>query len=169
MCRLSGYCGYSGEWLLDLPLLELSYAQWSEQIREQLQSPQRRQLAEKWLQAGDHWSAAQPFSAVVDEEIREVSTLYTQYLHDCRQLLGLQSIQPGRFVLPGEFAGAPLLQFVPWLCRYPTASSTSESLYGLLESRFEAYKEHVVKPFYRDHFSRFDRQIVSMTALKNKP
>ena len=166
VCRLYlDIVDYPGEWLLDLPLLDLSYAQWSEQVKEQLQSLSRRQLAETWLQAGNHWAATQPFAAVVDEVTR-ASALYTQYLHDCRQQLGLQSIQPGRFVLPGEFAGAPLLQFVPWVWGQPAESPASESLYGLLQSRFEAYKEHVVKPFYRDHFSSFDRQIVLVDCLQ---
>lgn len=156
---------YPGEWLLDLPLLDLSYAQWSAQIRVQLESTQRYQLAQPWLQIGTHWSAEQPFSTVTDDVAR-AAALYTQYLHDCRSQLGLQSIQPGRFVLPGEFAGAPLLQFVPWLWQLPTSSASSESLYGQLESRFEAYKEFVVKPFYRDHFASFDRQIVLVDCLQ---
>ena len=156
---------YPGEWLLDLPLLDLSYAQWSAQIREQLQSPRRRRLAEPWLSAGSHWSASQPFSAMVDK-VKNISALYTQYLQDCRQQLGLQSIQPGRFVLPGEFAGAPMLQFVPWVWGASPESPEHDSLYGLLQARYEAYKEHVVKQFYQKHFSGFDRQIVLVDCLQ---
>ncbi len=156
---------YPGEWLLDLPLLDLSYAQWSAQIREQLQSPQRRHLAEPWLKAGSRWSASQPFSSVMDE-VKNISALYTQYLQDCRSQLGLQSIQPGRFVLPGEFAGAPMLQFVPWVWGLPAESPAHDSLYGLLQARYEAYKEHVVKQFYQKHFSGFDRQIVLVDCLQ---
>lgn len=33
------------------------------------------------------------------------------------------------------------------------------------ERRFEAYKSQVVKPFFRDHFARIDRQIVLVDAL----
>ncbi|XPE25465.1 YcjX family protein [Shigella sonnei] len=33
--------------------------------------------------------------------------------HHCKQQ-GLHFIQPGRFVLPGDMAGAPALQFFPW-------------------------------------------------------
>jgi predicted YcjX-like family ATPase len=35
----------------------------------------------------------------------------------------------------------------------------------MMERRFEAYKTHVVKPFFRDHFARLDRQIVLIDAL----
>ena len=34
-----------------------------------------------------------------------------------------------------------------------------------MERRFEAYKTHVVRPFFRDHFARLDRQIVLVDAL----
>tara|TARA_B110000902_G_scaffold266139_1_gene352708 strand:- start:911 stop:1573 length:663 start_codon:yes stop_codon:yes gene_type:complete len=34
-----------------------------------------------------------------------------------------------------------------------------------MERRFEAYKSKVVKPFFRDHFSRIDRQVVLVDAL----
>ena len=34
-----------------------------------------------------------------------------------------------------------------------------------MERRYEAYKTHVVRPFFRDHFARLDRQIVLVDAL----
>jgi predicted YcjX-like family ATPase len=34
-----------------------------------------------------------------------------------------------------------------------------------MERRFEAYKTHVVRPFFRDHFQRIDRQIVLVDVL----
>ena len=41
-----------------------------------------------------------------------------------------------------------------------------------MERRYEAYKTHVARPFFRDHFSRLDRQIVlvdALTALNSGP
>ncbi len=35
----------------------------------------------------------------------------------------------------------------------------------MMERRFEAYKTHVVRPFFRDHFARLDRQIVLIDVL----
>ena len=34
-----------------------------------------------------------------------------------------------------------------------------------MERRFEAYKTRVVRPFFRDHFQRIDRQIVLVDVL----
>ncbi len=39
------------------------------------------------------------------------------------------------------------------------------SLWREMERRFEAYKSQVVKPFFRDHFARIDRQVVLVDAL----
>ncbi|MFS1163843.1 YcjX family protein, partial [Aeromonas salmonicida] len=50
---------YPGEWLLDLPLLELSYEQWSEQVRDQLRRPELQALAAAWLATA--WQAEQAF------------------------------------------------------------------------------------------------------------
>src|SRR6516164_3712574 len=36
---------------------------------------------------------------------------------------------------------------------------------AMMERRYEAYKAHVVKPFFRDHFARLDRQIVLVDTL----
>jgi predicted YcjX-like family ATPase len=36
----------------------------------------------------------------------------------------------------------------------------------MLERRYEAYKAIVVRPFFRDHFARLDRQIVLVDALR---
>ena len=35
----------------------------------------------------------------------------------------------------------------------------------MMERRYEAYKTHVARPFFRDHFARLDRQIVLVDAL----
>ena len=35
-----------------------------------------------------------------------------------------------------------------------------------MERRFEAYKTHVVKPFFREHIARLDRQIVLIDAMQ---
>lgn len=34
-----------------------------------------------------------------------------------------------------------------------------------MESRFEAYKDVVVRPFFRTHFARLDRQVVLVDVL----
>ncbi len=58
--------------------------------------------------------------------------------------------------------GSPALTFAP----LPKPEKVRRgSLYAAFERRFEAYKSQIVKPFFRDHFARIDRQIVLVDAL----
>lgn len=54
-----------------------------------------------------------PLAPADENRLAEIAAAWTEYLHQCKQQ-GLHFIQPGRFVLPGDMAGAPALQFFPW-------------------------------------------------------
>jgi hypothetical protein len=73
-------------------------------------------------------------------------------------------LPPGRFLMPGNLAGSPALTFAPLdvpLDREPPEGS----LWAMMARRYEAYKNIIVRPFFRDHFARLDRQIVLVDAL----
>src|SRR5258707_6114616 len=73
-------------------------------------------------------------------------------------------LPPGRFLMPGSLAGSPALTFAP--LDVPADGVAPEgSLWAMMIRRYEAYKDVVVRPFFRDHFSRLDRQIVLVDAL----
>jgi predicted YcjX-like family ATPase len=152
---------YPGEWLLDLPLLELNYGQWSASVLAALRDPVVRELAAPWLALS--LSAEQAFDERV---VAQLAQAYTAFLHACKDRLGLSLIQPGRFVLPGEYVGAPMLQFVPWAWHEPVAEPAEGSMYATLAHRYEQYKRHLVRGFYKEHFSGFDRQIVLVDCLQ---
>ena len=65
-------------------------------------------------------------------------------------------------MLPGDLAGSPALTFSPLPVSGPSRRRT---LHREMERRYEAYKSQVVKPFFRDHFARIDRQVVLVDAL----
>ncbi len=157
---------YPGEWLLDLPMLEQDFYAWSKQQFNTL-TGSRESLASSWRSA----LATIDWSATADEsELATVSQFYTEYLHQCKEEGGLHWVQPGRFVLPGELAGAPVLQFFPIDPNVVSAQmlneASPESPLGVLKERFEHYKQHVIKPFYKQHFSKFDRQIILVDCLQ---
>jgi predicted YcjX-like family ATPase len=66
--------------------------------------------------------------------------------------------------MPSELEGSPALTFAP-LDPGEETSFSRGSLWWLMERRYEAYKTHVVRPFFRDHFARLDRQIVLIDVL----
>ena len=73
-------------------------------------------------------------------------------------------LPPGRFLMPGDLEGSPALTFAP-LDITARPQVRSGTLAAMMERRYEAYKTHVVKPFFRDHFARLDRQIVLVDML----
>jgi len=153
---------YPGEWLLDLPLLQQSYADWSAFTLAMAEKPPRRDLAEAWLTWLDRTSSSAPAD---EATVEEGSRAYTQYLFYCRDSpAGVAVVQPGRFIEPGDLAGAPLLNFCPM--RPPVAEPRRHSLWSTMESRYDAYRDRVVAPFFRDHFSSLDRQIVLVDVLR---
>ena len=149
---------YPGEWLLDLPLLKQSYAEWSAQAMQQARAPSRSKFAADWLAAVE---ASTPSAALDEPMAQALSETFTTYLQAARNA-GFSNCAPGRFLLPGDLQGSPVLTFAP-LPR--PEKPRSKTLYGAFERRFEAYKKQIIKPFFRDHFSKIDRQIVLVDAL----
>jgi predicted YcjX-like family ATPase len=146
---------YPGEWLLDLGLLDKSFSQWSETIFARLATrPGGADLLAE-LKAVD---SAQPLNEVT---AKQLAASFTKGLHAARAA-GFSDCSPGRFILPGELEGSPVLTFAPLS---PNPGTPRKSLWREFERRFEAYKSRVVKPFFRDHFARIDRQVVLVDAL----
>ena len=51
---------YPGEWLLDLPLLDKSYQQWSSEALDLARQPVRQQISHAWLAAIDNINSETP-------------------------------------------------------------------------------------------------------------
>lgn len=149
---------YPGEWLLDLPLLEQSYDEWAASALAAAESPARAPHAEAWRRA----LAATDPAGEHDEAVAEaLAAAYRDYLAGCRSA-GLSALAPGRFLMPGDLEGSPALTFAP----LPAADSAPrDGLRAQMRARFDAYKRVVVKPFFRNHFARLDRQVVLVDAL----
>lgn len=148
---------YPGEWLLDLPLLDQSYADWSASALDALGSPARSDYAADFRAA---LAGTDPAAGHDEPVATALATAFRGYLSDCRKA-GLSALAPGRFLMPGDLDGSPALTFAP----LPGNRRGRGSLWRQMETRFEAYKRVVVKPFFRNHFARLDRQVVLVDAL----
>ncbi|MFG1299016.1 YcjX family protein [Xanthobacter sp. V3C-3] len=151
---------YPGEWLLDLPLLDMSYADFARQSLALARDGVRAGVAAPFLAAV---AAAAPGGPADESRAREIAALFTAYLSACRsERLAMSLLPPGRFLMPGDLAGSPALTFAP----LDMASEARPGTLGaMMERRFEAYKSAVVRPFFRTHFARLDRQIVLVDTL----
>ncbi|MBF0177843.1 MAG: YcjX family protein [Magnetococcales bacterium] len=154
---------YPGEWLLDLPMLDLSFAAWSAETLVLCEQEPRLTLAREWRHA---LASINPSAPADEEVIRQVSKLFTRFLRRCKEPdVGLHFLQPGRFLIPGDLLDTPLLAF----CPLPTPAKgtyPSGSLYATMEQRYLLYRDRVVRSFYKKHFSRFDRQIVLVDPMR---
>ena len=147
---------YPGEWLLDLLLLQKSYADWS---AEALAKARARPQGAGFVAALEGMDPTGP----LDESVAvTLSRQFADYLNTARAA-GFSDCTPGRFLLPGELLGSPVLTFVPLPgadTRMPRGSLGAE-----MARRFEAYKRAVIRPFFRNHFARIDRQVVLLDLL----
>ncbi|RIY31895.1 hypothetical protein CJP74_05930 [Psittacicella melopsittaci] len=159
---------YPGEWLLDLPLLKLDFAHWSAS-EHFLAHPIRQNLAQAWLAQLETFD---PYAPANDDQLASIAQSFTEFLHACKAQ-GLEYIQPGRFVLPGAYANAPILQFFPlvnvpieqWEQLLQHAKHHPTSGIGVLVQRYNTYVQTFVTGFYKQHFARFDRQIILVDCL----
>ncbi len=146
---------YPGEWLLDLALLDADYATWSEGVLQRLDG---RAEAARFMALARAEDASLPFT---EDRARTLAATFTGYLEAARAA-GRADCTPGRFLLPGDLAGSPVLTFAPL---HRPAATPRGSLWREMARRFDGYRDRVAKPFFRDHFARIDRQVVLVDVL----
>lgn len=154
---------YPGEWLLDLPLIDKDFATFSAEALERARLPSRQREAGPFLAKLETVDLEAPADEVT---ARDLSVLFADYLKACRaDAAALSTLPPGRFLMPGDLDGSPALTFAPLPVEkgksYPKGSMAAH-----LARRYEAYKTVVVKPFFRNHFARLDRQILLVDVLQ---
>lgn len=152
---------YPGEWLLDLPLLQIPYAKWSAEVLRRLQTPAYAGLARDFLA----FSLALPAAAPVHEALALAGhKLYVRTLQRLRDEAKLALLQPGRFLMPapGEAPG--------WMPFFPL--NGQGGLAGLLAERYDRYVEAARLDLADPMFGNLDRIVVLadlLTALHAGP
>lgn len=147
---------YPGEWLLDLPMLSQSYAEWSASTLARLRRAGQAAAARDFL----GWVDSLPDGAPADETLaRRGHSLYRDALRACRDTLGFRFLQPGRVLNPGPRGEVPLLWF------FPLPHPHGGGLAGLLAGRHEAYVAAQTNEFFEPFFRRFERQAVLVDVL----
>lgn len=147
---------YPGEWLIDLPMLGQTYKDWSEHILALSKKGQRPEWSQDFFLELD---ALRNVEDISENEIITLADLWKEYLQTAASA-GLTYNQPGRMLMPGTFSGSPMLRL------FPLPDNLQQTPLGqTIEFRFEQYKEKVIRPFYRNYFSRMNRQVVLVDIL----
>lgn len=153
---------YPGEWLLDLALLDAGYGEWSRRTVQESRKPARAAAAGPWHETLKTLDPSGPADEMLAAKASEAFKAYLNALRAGEEAVA--TTPPGRFLMPGDLAGSPALTFAPLDLAAGQAIAPG-SFAALMERRFEAYKTHVVRPFFREHFQRLDRQIVLVDVL----
>lgn len=152
---------YPGEWLVDLAMLGTNYAKFSEDALSLASEPSRAAASKPFR---DFLAGTDPAAAASEQIALTGARLFTEYLAAAKKESSAATLAPGRFLLPGDLEGSPLLTFFP-MPEIGVAAFPKGSLGAMMERRYESYKTDVVQPFFRAHFARLDRQIVLVDVL----
>lgn len=159
---------YPGEWLLDLPLREMTFARWSAQCNAQYaQSPRAELLGELLAEL----QQIDPLAEVDEPRFNQLNQRFVKFLQDCKYKgKSLSLIQPGRFLIPGDISDPEVLCFIPLLglSKYSAEeldNANENSYFKRCEGRYLQYVKQLVDPFYKTFFSHIDRQLVLVDVV----
>jgi predicted YcjX-like family ATPase len=147
------FLDYPGEWLIDLPLLGMSFTDWSRAMLRRLETPACALLAAPFL----GFVGALPAKAGADEPLaRAGARLYRDMLGHLREA-GMVYLQPGRHLMPAPGPEPPWMEFFPLVA--------DSGLAGLLARRYEAYVEAVRRDLASPLFADVDRLVILADVL----
>jgi uncharacterized protein len=161
---------YPGEWLLDLPLREMTFRDWCAQCTSQFNEEPRRSLL------GDRLGELQHIDPLKEADLDHLSQLnqrFKSFLHECKYNgKSLSLIQPGRFLIPGDIDDPSVLGFIPLLkcgsySEKQLDKANKRSYFKVCEKLYKRYLKELVEPFYSDHFRRIDRQLVLVDVVRS--
>ncbi len=159
---------YPGEWLLDLPLRDMTYSRWCAQCNAQYNQHPRTELLGGLL---NELQQLDPLATVDETKLNTLNTRFVKFLHDCKYSdRSLSLIQPGRFLIPGDVEDLSVLCFVPLLkCGSYTEgqldAADENTYFKFCERRYKRYVKELVEPFYKTFFSRIDRQLILVDVV----
>lgn len=153
---------YPGEWLLDLPLLSLSFEAWSAREVARARTGSRVKFAEAWLAmiAGLDVQAAAEEGA-----LRRLAEAYGHYLRRCRDEAALADLTPGRFLNPDAWEGMGFLLFCPLDLPFGV-SPRAGSLWERMRTHWAEYQRRTRAEFLAPHVARFDAQLVLVDLFR---
>lgn len=145
---------YPGEWLTDLPMLDLTFVQWCHQVTAQQTTEPQKSLAAAWLNYLEEFD----FDLVpTDSSLEELVTRYREYLVSAKAA-GISMLQPGGYLLEKTPYNWQQNGFVPLPAK--VTCDLKHPWMKLMSTNFTAYQVTWLEKLKQNYFSDFDSQII---------
>jgi len=160
---------YPGEWLLDLPMLKMTYRDWCKQCLAQYSTEPRHHLLGELL---SDLQGLDPFAQADLATLEALNDRFKIFLKACKSHgNSLGFIQPGRFLIPGDVDDDLAFCYVPLLmlgqCNEEDLKRAApDSYYKINLDRYNRYIHSFVYPFFNEFFSGIDRQLVLVDVIQ---
>ena len=127
---------FPGEWLIDLTMMDKSFASWSIEYLKRLAfaAVNSQEEASRYIKQLQEINDGAKFN---QEDAQSLARIFTAYLKALKGR-GYSTCTPGRFLQPGDEKSSPVLTFAPL---YQRNKADEGSLYKVFEGRFEEYKK----------------------------
>ncbi|WP_193165376.1 YcjX family protein [Microbulbifer hainanensis] len=153
---------YPGEWLMDLPLLQMEYRDWCRHQAHIIGADARAGLAPQLLA---QLAALDPREPADGARLEQLWRDYRQFLLDCRSQRRLSYLQPGRALLDERDYGVVPMLDLRGMAPEQLDALPENSNYRVLAERYREYVEELVTPFVTSHFRHLDRQLVLVDMI----
>lgn len=150
---------YPGEWLMDLPLIEKSFADWSAQVLAQQLSEPQKTHAKDWQALLAQFDFDQQPTADATEELIQA---YRAYLKQAKAD-GISILQPGAMLFDDNW---------DWrgqgFCPLPSKISIdpSHAWTRRFQSHYDDFVTQWLKPLQKRFFAHADKQIILLDLME---
>lgn len=153
---------YPGEWLMDLPLLHMTYPDWCRHQFHLLDADARAGLAPSLV---SQLAALDPRDRAEPGRIAALWRDYRQFLLDCRSERHLSYLQPGRALIDSQdYRVLPMLDLRGHSAE-ALGALPEDSYFKTLRNHYRHYVEELVEPFFDNQFRHLDRQLVLVDMI----
>jgi predicted YcjX-like family ATPase len=145
---------YPGEWLTDLPMLDLTFVQWCHLVTAQQTTEPQKTLATDWLRYLERFD----FDSIPTEEtITDLIQRYRKYLVSAKEA-GISMLQPGGYLLDKTPYNWQKYGFVPLPAKI--TCDLKHPWMKLMSANFTAYQVTWLEKLKQAYFSDFDSQVI---------
>ena len=157
---------YPGEWLMDIPMMGMSFQQWCHYWYRLLNEPGRKTLAASFLERVERIN---PRDSLSETTLNTIYAGYRQLMLDCREKAGFTLVQPGQLCFDNDENKeiAPFFPLVNLEAMDANAidQAVPDSAIKVLKQRYDHYVENNVKSFVERCLKGIDRQLVLIDVV----